>query len=237
MIEIRDLKKNYEDFAALRGLDMTVPSGAVYGLVGPNGAGKSTTIRILTGIMRADGGTIYVDGEQVYENPEVKAKIAYIPDELWFFPQANLNDMMHFYKSTCPGFDENRWKKLGEAFALDEKRPLRKFSRGMKKQAAFRLALSRRPEYLILDEPMDGLDPVMRKQIWNFVLADSAEYGTTVLVSSHNLRELEEICDHMGILSAGKMLAEKKVDGSEDLEAIFMKELGGVDYDVKNILL
>ena len=237
MIEVKGLKKSYEDFMALQGLDMTIPTGAIYGLVGPNGAGKSTTIRILTGIMRQDEGEILFDGQPVYENNDVKSRIAYIPDEVWSFPQANMQDMMKFYRSIYPSFDENRWKKLGEAFHLDDKRPIRKFSRGMKKQVAFRLALSLRPDFLILDEPVDGLDPVMRRQVWSLVMADSAEYGTRVLVSSHNLRELEEICDHIGIMNKGQMLAEKAVDSGEDLESLFLTELGGVNYDVKNILL
>ncbi len=237
MIEIRNLEKSYEGFKALQGLNMTVPKGAIYGLVGPNGAGKSTTIRILTGIMRQDAGEVLIDGQPVYENPALKGRIAYIPDEIWFFPQANMRDMMKFYKNLYPRFDEGRWEKLGQAFQLDDRRPIRKFSRGMKKQVAFRLALSMRPDYLILDEPVDGLDPVMRKQVWSLVMADSAEYGTTVLVSSHNLRELEEICDHIGIMNRGKMLAEQPVDGGEDLEKLFLEELGGVNYDVKNILL
>lgn len=237
MIEINGLTKHYDDFRALDDFSMTVPTGSIYGLVGPNGAGKSTTIRILTGIMRPDAGTVLLDGQPVYENPAVKRRIAYIPDEIYTFPQANLKDMMVFYKGIYPSFDPERWKKLGDAFSLDDKRPIRKFSRGMKKQVAFRLALSLRPDYLILDEPVDGLDPVMRRQVWSLVMADSAEYGTTVVVSSHNLRELEEICDHMGIMNKGKMLAQRKVDGGEDLESLFLEELGGVNYDVKNILL
>ena len=237
MIEINGLTKHYDDFRALDDFSMTVPTGSIYGLVGPNGAGKSTTIRILTGIMRPDAGTVLLDGQPVYENPAVKRRIAYIPDEIYAFPQANLKDMMAFYKGIYPSFDPERWKKLGDAFPLDDKRPIRKFSRGMKKQAAFRLALSLRPDYLLLDEPVDGLDPVMRRQVWSLVMADSAEYGTTVVVSSHNLRELEEICDHMGIMNKGKMLAQRKVDGGEDLESLFLEELGGVNYDVKNILL
>ena len=237
MIEVKGLTKAYDDFTALQDFHMSVPTGAIYGLVGPNGAGKSTTIRILTGIMRPDSGEVLFDGQPIYENNDVKSRIAYIPDEVWFFPQANMQDMMKFYKSVYPKFDENRWKKLGEAFQLDDKSPIRKFSRGMKKQVAFRLALSMRPDYLILDEPVDGLDPVMRRQVWSLVMADSAEFGTTVLVSSHNLRELEEICDHIGIMNRGKMLAEKHVEGGENLESLFLTELGGVNYDVKNILL
>ena len=237
MIQTSGLKKRYDTFEALRGLDLHVPDGAIYGLAGSNGAGKSTTIRLLTGVMKPDAGTIEFDGRPVWENPEVKAQIAYIPDELWFYPQATMKDMMRFYRGIYPTFDEKRWERLGEAFRLDEKQQIRRFSRGMKKQVAFRLALSIRPKYLILDEPVDGLDPVMRRQIWSFVMADSAEYGTSVLVSSHNLRELEEVCDHIGIMNGGRMLAEKQVEPGEDLEALFLEEMGGVDYDVKNILL
>ena len=237
MIECLGVTKRFDTFTALDGMDMHVPDGAIYGLVGPNGAGKSTTIKTVTGILRQDAGSVLIDGQPVYENPGLKQKIAYIPDEIWTFPQANLQDMMKFYAGLYPKFDKERWRKLGEAFQLDEKRPIRKFSRGMKKQAAFRLALSIRPQYLLLDEPVDGLDPVMRRQVWSLVMADSVEYGTTVLVSSHNLRELEEICDHIGIMNRGKMLAEKSVECGENLESLFLEELGGVNYDVKNILL
>jgi ABC-2 type transport system ATP-binding protein len=151
VIQTKGLIKRYDGFEALRGLDLNVPDGAIYGLVGPNGAGKSTTIRLLTGVMRPDGGTVEFDGRPVWENPEVKAQIAYIPDEVWFFPQATMRDMMRFYRGIYPTFDEKRWEKLGEVFRLDENRPVRKFSRGMKKQVAFRLALSIRPKYIILD--------------------------------------------------------------------------------------
>ncbi|MBQ7523231.1 MAG: ABC transporter ATP-binding protein [Oscillospiraceae bacterium] len=237
MIEVKNLVKRFDDHTALDGLTMTVPDGAIYGLVGANGAGKSTTIKTLVGILKADGGDALIDGKPVFENPEVKARIAYIPDEVWSFPQATMQDMMKFYRSIYPKFDLGRWQKLGEVFALDERRPIRKFSRGMKKQVAFRLALSMRADYLFLDEPVDGLDPMMRRQVWQLILADSADYGTTVLVSSHNLRELEEICDHVGIMQKGKMIAEKRVEGGENLEALFLEELGGVQYDVQNILL
>lgn len=236
MIQTINLKKKFEDHIALNGLELTVPDGAIYGLVGPNGAGKSTTIKTLVGILKPDEGEALINGQPIYENPACKQLIAYIPDEIWSFSQATMRDMMTFYRSFYPTFDENRWKKLGDVFALDERRPIRKFSRGMKKQVAFRLALSMRVPNLILDEPMDGLDPAMRHQIWKFILADSAEYGTTVLVSSHNLRELEEICDHIGIVKNGVMAVERSVECGEDLEALFMEELGGADYDVQDIL-
>ena len=209
MIEVKNLVKTFDGFRALDGLTMAVPRGAVYGLVGPNGAGKSTLLRHLTGIYRPDSGTVTVDGEPVFENPAVKRRIAYIPDDVFYFRSASILDMAKFYAGTCPTFDWERYDKLKKAFALDEKQPIRRFSKGMQKQAAFWIALSCCPEVLVLDEPVDGLDPVMRRQVWSLLLQDVAERGTTVLVSSHNLRELEDVCDHVGILDKGRMLLER----------------------------
>ena len=216
MIEVKALVKNFDGFRALDGLDLTVPKGAVYGLVGPNGAGKSTLIRHAVGIYRQDSGELLVDGEPVYENPKIKARIAYIPDEVAYFTQSTIKDMMRFYKSIYPAFDRERFEKLGRAFELSLSRPLRKMSKGMQKQAAFWLALSCRPDCIILDEPVDGLDPVMRRQVWNLLLGDVAERGSTVLVSSHNLRELEDVCDHVGIMNRGKMLLERSLSQLQD---------------------
>ncbi len=216
MIEIKDLKKSFGGFPALDGLNLTVPTGSVYGLVGPNGAGKTTAIKHLTGVYRQDSGEVLLDGAAVYENPEAKAKIAYIPDEVYYFPQAGIRDMAEFYRGVYPSFSEERYRRLGEAFNLEEKAPIKRFSRGMQKQAAFRLAMSLMPEVLVLDEPVDGLDPVMRRQIWTLLLADVAERGMTVLVSSHNLRELEDVCDHVGIIHAGKTLVERSLSELQD---------------------
>ena len=170
MIEVRDLVKTFDGLRALDGLNLTVPDGAVYGLVGPNGAGKSTLIRHLAGIYRQDSGTVTVDGEPVYENPAVKRRIAYIPDEVFYYTQATTRDMKRLYRDLYPGFDEACWQKLAPAFSLDETRPVRKLSKGQQKQAAFWLALSLRPDLVILDEPVDGLDPVMRRQVWSMLL-------------------------------------------------------------------
>ena len=210
-IEVRELVKSFDGFRALDGLNISVPKGAVYGLVGPNGAGKSTVIRHLAGIYKQDSGEVLIDGEPVYENTAVKSRIAYIPDEIFYFSQASLNDMMKFYSSVYPTFSPERFEKLGEAFELDRKRHIRKFSKGMQKQSAFLLALSQCPDVVILDEPVDGLDPVMRRQVWNILLGDVAENGTTVIVSSHNLRELEDVCDHVGIMDRGKMCIERSL--------------------------
>ena len=238
MIEIKNVVKEFDGFRALDELSMTVPSGSVYGLVGPNGAGKSTIIRHLTGIYRQDSGEVLVDGQPVFENPSVKNRIAYIPDDIFFFANASIGEMARFYRSIYPQFDAERFKKLGEVFGLDAKRQMRKLSKGMQKQAAFWMMMALRPEFLVLDEPVDGLDPVMRRQIWSIVMADVAENGTTVLVSSHNLRELEDVCDHVGIMNRGKIMIERTL--SELQEGIVKLQLalpdGGTLPDGLDIL-
>ena len=216
MIEVRELYKSFGDFTALNGLDLHVPKGSVYGLVGPNGAGKSTLIRHLAGIYKQDRGEVLIEGEPVFDNPAVKRHVAYIPDEVFFFFQASIQDMMRFYRGVYPSFSEERFSKLGKAFVLDPKQPLRKMSRGQQKQAAFWLAMSMQPDLVVLDEPLDGLDPVMRRQVWSVLMQDVAEKGTTVLVSSHNLRELEEVCDHVGIVHKGKLLLERALSELQD---------------------
>ena len=293
MITLQNVTKTFGDFKALDGLNLHVPKGAVYGLVGPNGAGKSTAIRHITGVYRPDSGKITVSGEQVWENAGVKGTIGYIPDEIFYFPSATLEDMRKFYAGLYPQFDNALFERLKEIFQLPEKTPLRRYSKGMQKQAAFHLALCTRPEVLILDEPVDGLDPVMRRQVMSLILSDVAERQTTVLISSHNLRELEDVCDHVGIMDHGRMLLEKSLADMQgathklqlvgdvpaglnivhetssgrlktlivrgklrdiqmktaasnpvyfdirplSLEEIFILELGGVNYAVKDILL
>ena len=293
MLEVRDLTKSFGGFTALKELNMTIPRGAVYGLVGPNGAGKTTLIRHITGVYRPDSGSVTLDGMKLWENPAAKGKIGFIPDDLFFFSGASIEDMRKYYRSLYPKFDDGLFEKIGDIFDLPRKSPIRKFSKGMKKQAAFWLTVSCRPELLVLDEPVDGLDPVMRRQIMGLILADVAEHGTTVLVSSHNLRELEDICDHVGIMDKGRMLLERSLEDMQggtvkvqlvgeipealqilhrsdtgrlktivirstvaeaeailsraqlqfyevlplSLEEIFIYELGGADYAVKDIIL
>ena len=216
MIEVKGIVKRFDGFAALDGATLTVPTGSVYGLVGPNGAGKSTLIRHLTGIYRQDEGSIAISGENVWENAALKSRIAAIPDDWFYFLQSNVRDMMRFYKGFYPQFSMERYEKLKQVFNIDEKRPIRRLSKGMQKQVAFWLALCCMPDYLILDEPVDGLDPVMRRQVWSLVMGDVAERGTTVLVSSHNLRELEDVCDHVGIMDKGKVLLERSLVALQD---------------------
>ena len=293
MIEVKNLTKTFGTCKALDDLTMTIPTGSVYGLVGPNGAGKSTVIRHILGVYRPDSGSITLDGMPIYENPAVKARIGSIPDEVFFFPSATLEDMRRFYRGIYKNFNDALFEKLFDVFQLPKTGQIRRFSKGMQKQAAFQLTLCTRPDVLVLDEPVDGLDPVMRRQVWSLILSDVAQNGTTVLISSHNLRELEDICDHVGIMDHGKMLLQRSLadmqgsthklqivgnipDGLEilhtnhsgrlttlivrgkaediaakaqaancvyfdvlplSLEEIFIYELGGVNYEVKNIVL
>ncbi len=293
MLELKHLTKTFDQFKALDNLDLCIPTGAVYGLVGPNGAGKSTAIRHMTGVYRPDAGSVTLDGVPVYENTSVKSRMAAITDDLFFFSGATIEDMRKFYANIYPKFDNTLFRQVGEAFNLPAKTPVRRFSKGMQKQAAFWLTISSRPDVMILDEPVDGLDPVMRRQVWSLIMSDVAQQGTTVLVSSHNLRELEDICDHVGIMNQGRMLLERSLADMQgntikvqmvgkipealevlhrsesgrlttmvvrstmekaseilsaaapvyydilplSLEEIFIYELGGVNYEIKDIIL
>lgn len=236
MLEANNVVKTFDGFRALDGANMTVPRGAVYGLVGPNGAGKSTIIRHFTGVYRPDSGQVTLDGQPVYENPAAKSRMAVIPDDWYYFPQASIRDMARLYAGTHPFFSWDRYHKLREAFPLPEKQLLRRMSKGMQKQAAFWLVMSCMPEVLVLDEPVDGLDPVMRRQVWSLVLADVAQRGTTVLVSSHNLRELEDVCDHVGIMDHGRVLLERSLAQLQDnmvkLQVVFPDGMTEVPSDL-----
>lgn len=216
MIEVRSVVKTFDGFRALDGATLTVPKGAIYGLVGPNGAGKTTLLRHLTGVYRQDSGTVTFDGVNVWENPFVKSCIASIPDDWHYFMQSSVRDMMKYYRGFYPHFDSARYEKLKEVFAIDEKHMIRRLSKGQQKQVAFWLAMCCMPDYLLLDEPVDGLDPVMRRQVWSLIMQDVAENGTTVLVSSHNLRELEDVCDHVGVMNKGNVLLERSLSELQD---------------------
>lgn len=212
MIQVNNVVKEFDGFRALDGVNMNVNKGDIYGLVGPNGAGKSTLIRHLTGVYRQNAGEIFIDGQPVYENRDIKDKIAYIPDDLFYYMQADTLDMMKFYKGTYSNFDENMFYRMQEFFPnIDVKRNIRCLSKGMQKQVAFWLTICCKPELMILDEPVDGLDPVMRRQIWTILMSEVEDKKMTVLVSSHNLRELEDVCDHVGIMNKGKVIIERSL--------------------------
>ena len=238
MIEVNNVTKKFGDFVALDELNMHVEKGAIYGLIGPNGAGKSTIIRHLSGVYKQDAGQVLIDGQPVYENEKIKSKYTLIPDEIFYFTQANTLDMMKFYKKIYPNFDEELFKKIMDCFpVVNPKKMIRTLSKGMQKQVAFMLSIAARPELMILDEPVDGLDPVMRRQIWSFIMSEVAERGLTVLVSSHNLRELEDVCDHVGIINHGKILEERSLDDLQTtvtkLQVAFEGELPKLPDEVK----
>ena len=216
MLEAKNIVKTFEGFRALDGATLTVPKGTVYGLVGPNGAVKSTIIRHFTGVYRPDSGEVLLDGQPIYENPAVKQRLTVIGDDWYYFPQASIAEMAKLYAGMYPDFNWKRYEKMKEVFPLNDKQMIRRMSKGMQKQAAFWLTMCCMPEYLILDEPVDGLDPVMRRQVWSLLLGDVAERGTTVLVSSHNLRELEDVCDHVGIMAKGKVHLERSLSDLQD---------------------
>lgn len=216
MIEVKKLVKTFDGFTALDSATLTVPKGAVYGLVGPNGAGKSTLLCHITGVYKQDSGQVLVNGVPVFENRHVKERIVSIPDDWFYYNQSTIRKMAKLYAGMYPQFDGGRFEKLRELFHLPEKKPIRRMSKGMQRQAAFWITMSCLPEYLVLDEPVDGLDPVMRRQVWQVLLDDVSARGTTVLLSSHNLRELEDVCDHVGIMDKGKVLLERTLSDLQD---------------------
>ena len=212
MLEIKEITKKFDDFTALDHVSLTIEAGHVYGLIGPNGAGKTTLIKHICGVYRQTGGEIELDGRPVYENPDVKKRISYISDDLFFFTQYSIMDMAKYFERIYPNWSWERFDRLRAVFSLDPKKRIVKFSKGMQKQAAFWLSVCTMPDLLLLDEPVDGLDPVMRREVWNIIIADVLERKTTVLISSHNLRELEDVCDWVGILHNGKLILNKELD-------------------------
>ena len=212
MIKVTNVTKHFGDFKVLDEVSLNVRKGTVYGLIGANGAGKTTLINHINGFMQPESGEITVGGEKIFDNKSAKKKILNISDDWFYYGSFNVRDMMKFYRDMYPDFNMERYQAIGKALDIDEKRQINRLSKGMKKQVAFWLSLSAMPDVLILDEPLDGLDPVLRKMILNMVIGDVADRQMTVLVSSHNLRELEDICDWVGIIHKGKMIAEKPLD-------------------------
>jgi ABC-2 type transport system ATP-binding protein len=212
MIHLTNVTKTFDRFPAIRGVNMTVQKGRIYGLLGSNGAGKTTLLKMMTGIIRPDHGTVLIDGEEVWENPEMKQRIMFLPDHVYFFSQTTIKQMAAFYESVYPSFNRDRFMRLQEIFLLDPRKKIHQFSKGMQRQAAFWLAFSTMPDVLIMDEPLDGLDAVVRQKVKNIIVQEVAEREMTVVISSHNLREMEDLCDCIGILHEGEMLFEKELD-------------------------
>lgn len=234
MIEIHNLHKSFDGNEILKGIDIHVEKGSIYGLIGTNGSGKTTIIKHLTGIYEADSGEIRINGEDVFDNDKVKEHVGFVPDDLYFFNTYTIDNMAAFWKRLYQSWDDDRYQKMIASFELPKNRKISKFSKGMQKQAAFALVMSTCPDILILDEPVDGLDPIMRKKVWKYILDDVAERQMTVLISSHNLRELEGLIDTVGIMDHGKIILERgnldeleSEGGLGSLEELFFKEVGG----------
>ncbi len=212
MIKAENLSKTFDGVPALTDLNLCVQKGSIYGLIGINGAGKTTVINLLAGILKPDAGYVLMEGEPVYDNPPLKEKIGLISDALWFPAGSSLNSLARVYSKIYRDWDQENFMEMISLFKLDTGKHLRSFSKGMKKQAAFALALAAKPSCLLLDEPIDGLDPLVRKTVWGFIVDQVAERQMSVLISSHNLRELEGICDDIGILHHGRMKLQQDLD-------------------------
>ena len=212
MIEANNVTKRFSDITAVDDVTLTIEEGKVFGLIGTNGAGKSTFLRMLSGILTPDEGSIDIDDMKVYENPVCKEKFFFISDEAYFFLNATPDEMMRFYSRWYPSYDSARYEKLMESFGLDCRRKINTFSKGMKKQLSIILGLSAMTKYIFCDETFDGLDPVMRQAVKSLFASDMAEREFTPIIASHNLRELEDICDTVGLLHKGGMLMSEDLD-------------------------
>ena len=220
MIEITNVSMRYGKTRSLDGVTATVKDGSIFGLIGSNGSGKSTLLRILCGVIKPEEGTVTYDGEHIWENDAVKQDIIYLSDEQYFIPHCTINDMRRLYKTVYTGFCDETFKKLQSIFTLDCDRKINTFSKGMKKQAAVMLGISARPKYLLCDETFDGLDPVVRQLVKRILAEEAAEGGMTTIIASHNLREMEDICDTVGLLHKGELLFVRELD---DMKSAFHK--------------
>lgn len=211
MIEVRGLTKRFGDFTALCNVTCTIPEGCIYGMVGSNGAGKSTLLRLISGVYRPDAGEIFIDGQPIYENTAMKARIAFVPDELYFLGGADMRRMARLYAAAYPTFDKARFAALTASFRLDPTKPLSTFSKGMRRQASIILSLSSRPKYIFFDETFDGLDPIMRTLVKKLIVEDVLDRHATAIITSHSLRELEDTCDQLALLHKGGLVLESDV--------------------------
>ena len=216
LITAKNVVKKFDKFTALNHFNMNVSEGSIYGLVGPNGSGKTTTIKHLIGMYKQDEGEILVNDEKVYDNEKIKSKIAYISDDLYFFHGYSIKDMAKFYSKIYKDFSFEKFNDLQKVFNIDVKRKVNKLSKGMKKQVAFWLTISCNPEIMILDEPIDGLDPIMKENVWKILLEEVKKRKMTVIISSHNLKELENVCTNIGIMKNGKMVLEKELEKKDN---------------------
>jgi len=240
MIKATNVTKKFGDFPAVQNLSAEIPKGCIYGLIGANGAGKSTFLRMVTGVYQTDTGEITLDGLPVYENPDAKRRIAYVPDELYFLPGASMNRMANMYRSIHQDFDNDRYKQLVNLFGLNPKANIGTFSKGMKRQAATILALCCNPEYIFFDETFDGLDPVVRNLVKNLITEYVMERGTTAIITSHSLRELEDTCDQLALLYQGGIVFESDVQNLKTslfkVQVAFLEPYGQEVFDGLDIM-
>ena len=240
MIAADSLTKSFDGFTALNHISCTIPRGCIYGLVGSNGAGKSTFLRLLAGIYRPDSGSVTLEGQPIFENPGIKSRLAFGPDDWYFLNGASIRRMADLYRAAYPTFDTARYRCLVETFRLDEKKPLNHFSKGMRRQAATILAVSCRPDYLFLDETFDGLDPVMRRLVKNLLCEDVMERRATAILASHSLRELEDTCDQLALLHEGGLVFESDIQNLKTslfkVQIAFLDAYGRERFDGLDVL-
>lgn len=217
MIYIKNVSKQFEKNDALNALTFNIKEGQIFGLVGTNGAGKTTLLKVIAGIYRPDSGCVKIDGKPIYENSEVKRQIFYIADDAYFPVGFSCNDMMNYYKALYPSFDEGKYNKLLMQFGLNSRVKVQNLSKGMKKQVSILLALSAQTKFILMDETFDGLDPVMRQGVKSLLVNELCNRDVTPIIASHNLRELEDICENIGLLHEGKILV------SDDMESLKKK--------------
>lgn len=240
MISAKNITKYFDDIRAIDNVTATIKEGSVYGLIGSNGAGKSTFLRMLSGIIKPDSGEISIDDEDVFENTNVKERFFYISDEQYFFPNTTPKAMEEYYRNVYKNFDTKRFDLLMKGFNLDENRKINTFSKGMKKQVSVICAVSSMTDYIFCDETFDGLDPVVRQAVKSIFAGDVADRGLTPVIASHNLRELEDICDHIGLLHKGGILLSKDLDdmklGIHKIQCVFNTQKSKEDFNDIEIL-
>lgn len=239
MISVNSVTKKYDDFTSLDNISFDVKDGSIFGLIGSNGSGKSTLLRIMCGVFAPNIGEVLYDGEQVYENEAVKRGIVYLSDESFFKPHSTVNDIRELYKSIWPSFSDEKFKRLRDVFGLDINTKIRKFSKGMQRQAAVLLSLSTCPKYLLCDETFDGLDPVMRKIVKTIIADEVAAGNITPVIASHNLSELEDLCDHIALLHKSDLVVEADLDdiklGIHRVQAVFPNDVTKDDLSMLDV--
>lgn len=249
MIQVERLTKKFQTYTALNQISVSVQPGPVFGLVGSNGAGKSTLLRTIAGIYKPDSGTVAIDGTPIFEHPNVKNDIFFISDFPYFIPQSNMKEMAKFYASMYSNWSHERYRELCSLFPIEEKMKISSMSKGMQRQVALICALSTQPKVLLMDEIFDGLDPVMRQLLKKLLAREVSERNITVMIASHNLRELEDVCDHVGLLHQGGVVFEQELDGLKlnlhKLQAVFkpmismdvFSDLDILKFDMKGSLI